>query len=220
MIVLLVLGNLRGARAAGAPFAVPTYMFIMAIALIVVVGLVKSGSHGFHAMAPAPHPATEALGLLLILRAFASGATAMTGIEVISNAVPVFQPPEADNARKTLSGMIVLLVAMFAGVLVIAHLDGASPGDPDRALADRARHRRQRPALRVRAALHDAGAADRRELRGQRVPTVACTSWPATGTSRGCSCTWATASRSPRESSCSRSLRRSSTPSSTDRPSR
>ena len=123
VIVLLVLGNLRGVRAAGALFAVPTYMFIAAIALIVVVGLIKAGGHGFHAVAPAPHRATEALALLLILRAFASGATAMTGIEVISNAVPVFQPPEADNARKTLSAMIVLLVTMF-----IAHLDGASPG--------------------------------------------------------------------------------------------
>lgn len=128
VIVLLVLGNLRGVRAAGALFAVPTYMFIAAIALIVVVGLVKSADHGFHAIAPAPHRATEALGVLLILRAFASGATAMTGIEVISNAVPVFQPPEADNARKTLSVMIILLVAMFIGVVIIAYLDGAGPG--------------------------------------------------------------------------------------------
>jgi amino acid transporter len=128
VIVLLVLGNLRGVRAAGALFAAPAYMFIAAIALIVVVGLVKSADHGFHAIAPAPHRATEALGVLLILRAFASGATAMTGIEVISNAVPVFQPPEADNARKTLSVMIILLVAMFIGVVIIAYLDGASPG--------------------------------------------------------------------------------------------
>ncbi len=79
-------------------------------------------------MTPVPHRAGEALGLLLVLRAFASGATAMTGIEVISNAVPVFQPPEADNARKTLSAMIILLVAMFVGVVIVAHLDGASPG--------------------------------------------------------------------------------------------
>jgi amino acid transporter len=128
VIALLVFGNLRGVRAAGALFAAPTYMFILAIALIVIVGLVKSGAHGFHAVAPVPEHATEALGLLLILRAFASGATAMTGIEVISNAVPVFRPPEADNARQTLSVMLVLLVTMFIGVVVIAHLDGASPG--------------------------------------------------------------------------------------------
>jgi amino acid transporter len=129
VIVLLVLGNLRGVRAAGALFAAPTYMFILAISLIVIAGLVKSGSHGFHAVAPVSRHATEALGLVLILRAFSSGATAMTGIEVISNAVPVFQPPEADNARRTLSVMVVLLVTMFIGVVVIAYLDGAGPGN-------------------------------------------------------------------------------------------
>ena len=64
--------------------------------------------------------------MLLILRAFSSGATAMTGIEVISNAVPVFKPPEAENARITLSIMLGLLVSMFIGVVIIAHLDGAS----------------------------------------------------------------------------------------------
>jgi Amino acid permease len=109
-------------------FAAPTYMFIVAIGLIVIVGLVKSGAHGFHAIPPPPHRATEAVGVLLILRAFSSGATAMTGIEVISNAVPVFRPPEAVNARRTLSVMIFLLVTMFIGVVLLAHLDGASPG--------------------------------------------------------------------------------------------
>ena len=128
MILLLVLANLRGARDAGALFAVPTYMFVLSITLVVVVGLIKSASHGFPTIAPPAHHATEALGVLLILRAFSSGATAMTGIEVISNAVPVFKPPEADNARTTLSWMVFLLVAMFAGVLVVAHLDGAGPG--------------------------------------------------------------------------------------------
>ncbi len=128
MILLLVLANLRGVREAGALFAAPTYMFVLSIALVVVVGLIRSAGHDFHAVAAPSHHATEALGVLLILRAFASGATAMTGIEVISNAVSVFKPPEADNARTTLSWMMVLLVAMFVGVLVIAHLDGASPG--------------------------------------------------------------------------------------------
>lgn len=128
VIVLLVFGNLRGVRAASAAFAVPTYMFISAIALIVAVGLARSGVHGFHPVAPAARKPLEAVSALLILRAFASGATAMTGIEVISNAVPVFRPPEPENARRSLSIMIVLLVAMFVGVTLVAHLDGASPG--------------------------------------------------------------------------------------------
>jgi amino acid transporter len=128
VILVLVLGNLRGLRAAGTLFAAPTYMFVSAIALVVIVGLIKSAEHGFHPVAPVSHHATEALGLLLILRAFSSGATAMTGIEVISNAVSEFEPPEADNARGTLAVMISLLVSMFIGVVVVAHLDGAAPG--------------------------------------------------------------------------------------------
>ena len=77
--------------------------------------------------------------MLLVLRAFASGATAMTGIEVISNAVPVFHPPEARHARQTLTVMMGLLISMFVGVVLVAHFDGAAPGgEPDGALPDRA----------------------------------------------------------------------------------
>ena len=128
VIVLLVAGNLRGVRDAGAAFAAPTYLFVAAIALVVIAGLIKAGSHGFHPAAALPHRATETVGVLLLLRAFASGATAMTGIEVISNAVPVFRPPQARHARQTLSVMIGLLIAMFVGVVLVAHFDGASPG--------------------------------------------------------------------------------------------
>jgi hypothetical protein len=103
-------------------------MFIIAVLLIVIAGLVKATGHSFDPVAPMPHAATEGLGVLLILRAFSSGATAMTGIEVISNAVPVFRPPQARHARQTLSVMIGLLIAMFVGVVLVAHFDGASPG--------------------------------------------------------------------------------------------
>lgn len=128
VILLLTAGNLRGAREAGAVFAAPTYLFVAAIALVVVAGLVKASSHSFHPTVPAPHRATEALGVLLVLRAFASGAVAMTGIEVISNAVPVFRPPEARHARQTLSVVVGLLIVMFAGVVLVAHFDGVTPG--------------------------------------------------------------------------------------------
>lgn len=139
VIAVLVAGNLRGAREAGAAFAAPTYLFVVAIAVIVVVGLVKAASHGLHPAPPAPHPATEALGVLLVLRAFASGATAMTGIEVISNAVPVFKPPEERHARQTLGVMISLLIAMFAGVVLVAHFDGAGPAGSQTLLSEIAR---------------------------------------------------------------------------------
>jgi amino acid transporter len=139
VIVALVAGNLRGARDAGAAFAAPTYLFVAAIALIVVAGLVNAAQNGFQPATPAPHRATEALGVLLVLRAFASGATAMTGIEVISNAVPVFRPPQARHARQTLTVMISLLIAMFVGVVLVAHFDGASPNSSETVLSQIAR---------------------------------------------------------------------------------
>jgi amino acid transporter len=135
VIVLLVAGNLRGVRDAGAAFAAPTYLFVAAIALVVVAGLLKAGAHGFHPATPAPHRAIEAVGVLLLLRAFASGATAMTGIEVISNAVPVFRPPQARHARQTLTVMMGLLVSMFIGVVLVAHFDGASPSESQTVLS-------------------------------------------------------------------------------------
>jgi amino acid transporter len=135
VIVLLVAGNLRGVRDAGAAFAAPTYLFVAAIALVVIAGLIKAGSHDFHPAAAAPHPAIEAVGVLLLLRAFASGATAMTGIEVISNAVPVFRPPQARHARQTLTVMMGLLISMFVGVVLVAHFDGAAPSDSQTVLS-------------------------------------------------------------------------------------
>ncbi len=128
VIGILVAGNLRGVRSAGSVFAGPTYLFVIAIALIVIVGLFRAATHGFAPTPPAAIHATEGVGILLILRAFSSGATAMTGIEAISNSVPAFQPPEAVNARRTLSVMVVLLIGLFAGTVFLAHLDGAAPG--------------------------------------------------------------------------------------------
>jgi amino acid transporter len=128
VIAILVAGNLRGVRAAGSVFAGPTYLFVVAIALIVIVGLIKAAGHGFAATPPAPVHATEGLGVLLVWRAFSSGATAMTGIEAISNSVPVFQAPAAVNARRTLSVMVVLLILLFAGTVFLAYLDGVAPG--------------------------------------------------------------------------------------------
>jgi amino acid transporter len=127
VIAVLLVGNLRGVRQAGAIFAAPTYAFIVAIAALVIAGLVHAAGRGFHPV-PTPHVSvTEAAGVLLVLRAFASGSTAMTGIEAVSNAVPAFRHVEWRNARATLTAMITLLIAMFAGVLVIARLDGVVP---------------------------------------------------------------------------------------------
>jgi len=126
-IAVLLAGNLRGVRQAGLLFATPTYAFIIAIVALIAVGLLHSAGHSFHPVATGRLNATEGIGVLLVLRAFASGATAMTGIEAISNAVPAFRPVEWRNARTTLTWMVSLLIAMFAGTVVLVHLDGVLP---------------------------------------------------------------------------------------------
>ncbi len=127
VIAVLLAGNLRGVRQAGSLFAAPTYLFILAIFVLVIVGLIDAGGHGFHATARPHVSATESVGLLLVLRAFASGSTAMTGIEAISNAVPVFKPTEWRNARTTLTWMVTLLLLLFAGTIAMVQLDGVVP---------------------------------------------------------------------------------------------
>ncbi|MEV5692172.1 APC family permease [Micromonospora globbae] len=126
-IAVLLAGNLRGVRAAGNLFVWPTYAFILALLAVLLVGYARAGARGFEPV-PAPAvPAVEGLGLLLVLRAFASGAVSMTGIEAVSNAVPAFRPPEWRNARTTLSWMVGMLVVLFVGLTVLIHLDGLAP---------------------------------------------------------------------------------------------
>lgn len=135
VIAILLAGNLRGVRQAGALFAAPTYAFIVAILALVATGLYSAAGRDF---APTPHPvvtATEGLGVLLVMKAFASGATAMTGIEAISNAVPAFKPVAWRNARTTLSWMIVLLVVLFSGVIALIHYEGIVPQTGETALS-------------------------------------------------------------------------------------
>lgn len=127
VIALLLTANLRGVRQAGALFALPIYAFIAAVAAVIAVGLAGAAAHGSHPIPPPRLTATEGVGVLLVLRAFASGSTAMTGIEAVSNAVPAFQPVEWRNARTTLTWMIVLLITMFAGIVLLARLDGVVP---------------------------------------------------------------------------------------------
>lgn len=126
-IGLILLGNLRGVKEAGYIFAIPTYAFVVMIYLLIVVGLGRAGAHGFHG-APLPHlKATQAVSLLLIGRAFASGATSMTGIEAVSNAIPSFRPPEWRNALTVLNWMIIMVVSMFVGLMLVVHYNGVVP---------------------------------------------------------------------------------------------
>lgn len=132
-IALVTLANLRGVKESGAIFAVPTYAFIASIIGLITFALLKDAFYGatlvVHPIAPPVHTTGEALGLWLILRAFAAGCTALTGIEAISDGVQAFKPPEAKNAAATLTLMVTLLITMFLGITWLAHLHGAMPND-------------------------------------------------------------------------------------------
>ncbi len=127
VIAALLIGNLRGIRAAGNIFAAPTYLFLLAIGGMTLVGLAQAAARGFTVVPTPPVPATEALTVLIIARAFASGATSMTGIEAVSNAVPALRPVEWRNARTVLTWMVSLLILLFAGLVLLIHLNGLIP---------------------------------------------------------------------------------------------
>ncbi len=131
LIALIMVGNLRGIRESGSIFAAPTYLFIVAMFTMLITIVVRSATG---AILPATETAaihgTESITLFLILRAFASGCTALTGVEAISDGVPAFKPPEWRNARITLTVMGVILAVMFVGVTVAAQGLSIRPFDP------------------------------------------------------------------------------------------
>ena len=124
-IIFIVVVNLRGARESGRFFALPTYAAIVALGLMVVVGAYRFLVSASPALPPAS-PAglssgTEALTLFLILRAFAAGCAAVTGMEVISNGVKAFHHPESKNAATTMVWMSVILGSLFIGISLMAY---------------------------------------------------------------------------------------------------
>lgn len=127
LISLVTLANLRGIKESGRIFAVPTYLFIVSMFLLIGVGLTKLILGG-GSVPPAPAPAVpyvpeelQTLSFFLLLRAFAAGCTALTGIEAIADGVPAFQKPESRNASITLVVMAVILCSMFLGTTVLAN---------------------------------------------------------------------------------------------------
>jgi amino acid transporter len=128
-VVLLAAVNLRGLRESGRAFAAPTYLFIAGILLMVGTGLLRvalghppvASSAAFGIVPVNGKDALTGVGLVLLcLRAFASGCTALTGVEAISNGVPAFRRPKAKNAASTLAVMGTTAVVMFTGITVLA----------------------------------------------------------------------------------------------------
>ena len=133
-IALITIGNLRGLREAGNLFAIPTYLFLGSALLMIVIGTIRIvvfNEHGSYSenLINQVGESVQPLSILLLLRAFAAGAVALTGTEAIATGVPAFEPPESKNAAQTLSVMAVLLGVLFIGLTFLAvnfgitHLD-------------------------------------------------------------------------------------------------
>jgi amino acid transporter len=138
-VIVLVLANLRGVKESGRAFAIPTYTFVALTYLMIVIGAVKGlgGTLGQASTAQQHLHRTASVGgaltLLLALRAFASGCTALTGVEAISNGVPSFRKPKSRNAANTLAIMGFLSVTMFIGITVLTlqmHARAQLSGNP------------------------------------------------------------------------------------------
>ncbi|MGH2793216.1 MAG: APC family permease [Actinomycetota bacterium] len=120
-VVLITLMNLRGVRESGVFFAIPTYGFVLCVYVMIAAGFVQCfGGCPEAETAHLPLEATHGLTLFLVLRAFSSGSTALTGVEAISNGVPAFRKPQSHNAASTLAMMGVMSITMFIGISFLA----------------------------------------------------------------------------------------------------
>src|SRR6266571_2132292 len=136
LVLLMTILNLRGIRESGSIFALPTYFFVVSATLLIVVGLVKAYVFSHQPLIGQFTPtvqAIEPLSIFVILRSFATGCSAMTGVEAISNGIPIFRKPETRNAAFTLTLMAVILGSLFLGITLLAmtYAVQAEPsGDP------------------------------------------------------------------------------------------
>jgi amino acid transporter len=136
MLAILTVINLRGIRTAGLLLMLPTYAFVGCLVLTIFIGVVKTFASGGQprplSTLPAVHATTHIAAFWLLMRAFASGCTALTGIEAVSNAVPIFRGPTVKNARRTLSFIVLILAFLLSGVAFLSHayhISATPPGE-------------------------------------------------------------------------------------------
>jgi len=134
ILLVVTLVNLRGVSATGGIFLAPTYLFIFCLLATIALGVLKTllaGGHPIPVVAPPRlSAATEAVGVWLLLRAFASGCTAMTGVEAVSNGVMAFKEPASVTARFTLTLVIGILTVMLAGIAFLSRAYGIAATPP------------------------------------------------------------------------------------------
>ena len=141
-VVLITILNLRGLRGSSTIFAIPTYLFIFIYGAMVAWGVYRIVSGDLPHRAPSPEQLStdlRPLTIFLLLRAFASGSSALTGIEAVSNGVPAFHTPQAKNAVKVLITMVVILGVYFLSTSYIAQWLGIVPNDHETVVSQIAR---------------------------------------------------------------------------------
>jgi amino acid transporter len=134
ILIVIAILNLRGVREAGFVFAVPTYLFVGTLLITIVAGVLRVLLSAGHPtpVAPLPPPPrmSEAVSYWLLLKVFASGCTALTGVEAVSNGVKAFREPAVKNAQRTLTVIIALLALMLAGISYLVKIYGIAATDP------------------------------------------------------------------------------------------
>jgi amino acid transporter len=137
LLLGLTLINLRGVRATGVVFMLPTWLFVASLFVVIGIGVAKVAAHGgqpLPVVAPKPAPlGAGAASLWVLLHAFANGCTAMTGVEAVSNAVPIFREPQVSHARRTLALISAVLLVLLAGEAFLIqrfHVTASVPGQP------------------------------------------------------------------------------------------
>ncbi len=135
ILVILTIINLRGVHDTGVAFMIPTYLFLGTLLIVIGVGLfhvLTTGGHPTPIVAPPKLPwVTPALSLWLVLKVFASGCTAMTGVEAVSNGVKAFRDPTTKNAKLTLTIIIALLIILLAGIALLCRWYGIGATNPE-----------------------------------------------------------------------------------------
>ncbi|MBI4770554.1 MAG: APC family permease [Chloroflexi bacterium] len=139
LLVAITAINLRGQHETGTFMAVPVYLFLFSYLAMLIYGVARAWSAGPGSLAAAAPPPVQPLTLFLILHAFSTGCTALTGIEAISNGVPAFQPPQAKNAGRTLVAMAVLMGVLFMGSIGLTHYLAVVAGPQETILSALAR---------------------------------------------------------------------------------
>ena len=140
-VIGIAIGNLRGVRESGRLFAAPTYFFVTSILITVGFGFVGAKFDWLPEAPYQPHPpGLEGLGLFLLLRSYAAGCTALTGVEAVSNGVQALKPPEGRNAQAVMTALGIIAIVMFLGITYLAYDFGIIPGG-DETVVSKIAHR-------------------------------------------------------------------------------